>query len=85
MTATEVAERMRRIREDQAAVNLIALTVARASGCAPTDVIRLNDRATGIIVSPASPTEVEAVAMEMPAEGGDGEKPAFAKASAGKK
>lgn len=74
LTARDMAERLRMRAEIDAYLNAVCLTVARMNGCAPTDRVMLNAAGTGIIVSTASP-----------AEGGDGEKPAFAKASAGKK
>lgn len=62
LTAAEVAERLRLIEvaerqkaEHVAVVNAIALTVARSSGCAPTDEVRLNDGRTGVLVGPPSP------------------------------
>ncbi len=72
MTAREVAERLalierldRERREQVAIVNAITLTLARWSGCAPTDVVRLNAGGTGVLFGPPS--------LPIEAAGGDGE------------
>ena len=87
LTARDMAERLRMRAEIDAYLNTVCLTVARMNGCAPTDRVMLNASGTGIIVAPPAPPKgrEEVVESEMPADGGDGEKPAFAKASAGKK
>lgn len=69
MTAREVTERLalierldRERREQIGIVNAITLTLARWSGCAPTDVVRLNAGGTGVLFGPAE------VAASLPIE-----------------
>ena len=92
MTAREVTERLalierldRERREQIGIVNAITLTLARWSGCAPTDVVRLNAGATGVLIQPAIIPPAEVGVEVEPGEGGDGDELVPAKASAGKK
>lgn len=66
ITAAEVAERLRLVREHQGAVNVIALTVARMHGAGGEDVVRLNAAGTGVVI-------VSADAVEAVGPGGSGE------------
>jgi hypothetical protein len=65
LTAKEVSERLRVIRENQTAVNMVALTVARIHGAAPTDMVQLNEGATGIWVGSVEPENM-AGPVDMP-------------------